>query len=122
MRARKQKFDRLLSALDDLVTQEAMTVKAGDYAAVGDIQRRADPLVSMIATLGPEVDDAMARARVAALLARRQHNIDFIEAQLATARDELEAVQESIRRMAKMAPVYGRAENAGKKPRFNAAG
>ncbi len=123
MEAPGKKFQRLVAALDDLVTQEAATVAAGDFEAVADIQRRADPVVTALATLGAEVADAAARARIASLLSRRQGNIDLIESQLATARAELQAVQESTGRVARIAPIYGRAGIlGGGETSFSAAG
>lgn len=113
-----------MGALDELVSQEANNVVERDFEAVADVQRRAAPVVAEIAALAPDVENELARARVAALLARRQHNIDLIEAQLATARNELMAVQESMSRLGRVAPAYGRAERPvrGGISRLNAAG
>jgi hypothetical protein len=122
VQSESHKFNRILSALDELVTQEMVTARAGDYAAVDEIQRRAAPLVETLSELGAEVADATAQARVAGLLARRQHNIDFIESQLATVRAELLAVQTSTGRVARIAPAYARAEGASLARRFSAAG
>ncbi len=110
MAAPRQTFSRLLGALDELVAQETGTLGEGDYAATLEIQRRAQPLVEALSGLGIAAADDLARARVAGLLARRQHNIDFLESQLATARAELLSVQESTRRVACIAPAYGRTE------------
>ncbi len=120
----RERFHRLLGALDELVSQEANNVVEGDFEAVAAVQRRAAPVVDEIAALAPEVDNEIARARVAALLARRQHNIDLIETQLATARSELLAVQESMSRLGRIAPAYGRAEREprGGMSRLNATG
>lgn len=120
----RERFHRLLGALDELVSQEANDVAAGDFEAVGAVQRRAAPVVAELAALGPDVANDLARARVAALLARRQHNIDLIETQLATARAELLAVQESASRLGRIAPAYGRAERPVRNAssRLNAAG
>jgi hypothetical protein len=122
--APRQTFTRLVDALDQLVMQEGATLAARDFMAVEEIQRRADPVVARLHALGADVADDLARARVAGLLARRQHNLDLLETQLATARAELLAVQESTRRVACIAPVYGRAEGVrpAEMPRFNAAG
>ena len=79
-----QKFNRLLGALDELVAQETATLASRDFEAISEIQQRAAPLVEGLTALGVDAADDIARARVAALLARRQHNIDFIETQLAT--------------------------------------
>lgn len=122
MEAPQQTFTRLVGALDDLVTREAATLAERDFEGACEIQRRTGPLVDAIAQLGSEVADAVARARVAGLLARRQHSIDFLETQLATAREELMAVQESTMRVNQIAPVYGRPEGMPRVPRFQAAG
>jgi hypothetical protein len=79
-------------------------------------------LVEAIAGMGADISDAVARARVAGLLARRQHNIDFLESQLATARAELMAVQESSLRAAKIAPVYGQPRGPRVDSQFRATG
>jgi len=122
MEAPQQKFNRLVGALDELVTREAATLAEHDYTAVVQIQSSAEPLVAAIADMGSVISDAVARARVAGLLARRQHSIDFLESQLATARSELMAVQESTVRVAKIAPVYGRAPAPARAVHFQAEG
>jgi len=124
MEAAGQKFQRLVSALDDLVTQEAVNLNDRDFEAVLDLQRRADPIVTALAELGVAVADAMTRARLTSLLARRQGNIDVLESQLATTREELEAVQASAGRIARIAPIYGRAGafGGGAAGQFSAAG
>ena len=122
MEAPRQTFNRLVGALEDLVAHEAASLAEHNYEAVGDIQRRTQTVVEAIADLGSMVSDAVARARVAGLLARRQHNIDFIESQLATARFELMAVQESTLRAAKIAPAYGRLDVPNRHSQFRATG
>ncbi len=120
----RERFHRLIGALDELVSLEANNVADGDFEAVAAVQRRAAPVVEEIAALAPDVDSEIARARVAALLARRQHNIDLIGVQLETARNELLAVQESMSRLGRVAPAYGQAERGvrGGVSRLNAAG
>lgn len=122
MQERQKTFHRLVSALDELITREAATVAEHDYEAVRQIQERAEPVVQALAELGKDIADEVARARVAGLLARRQHSIDVIESQLATARAELMAVQESTSRISRIAPVYGHAEGVSRTGRFLAAG
>lgn len=105
-----QTFDRLLKALDDLVAEEAAMIQAADHGAVAEIQQRAEPVITALAALAPAVADAGAQARVGALLERRQRNIDLLGTQLAEARGELDSLQQSERRAARIAPIYGRAE------------
>jgi hypothetical protein len=120
----QERFHRLLGALDELIAQEAGNLAERDFEAVGAVQRRAEPVIAELAALASDVDSELARARVAAVLARRQHNLDLIESQLATARTELLAVQESTSRLGRIAPAYGRAERPMRSGmlRLNAAG
>lgn len=118
----RRRFSRLLAALDDLVEREAIGVAARDLVTVGEMQQRAAPLVAGLAELGMEAADEAARARVAALLARRQHSINLMESQLAVLREELLALGEGTRRVAQIAPVYGRAEGAAGWQRLRAIG
>ena len=122
MDASQQRFNRLVGALEELVTHEAATIAEHNFEAVGEIQRRTQPLVEAIASMGDQVADSVARARVAGLLARRQHSIDFLESQLETARSELMAVQESTVRAAKIAPIYGRPASSSRESQFRARG
>lgn len=119
----RKKFNRLVDALDTLVAQESATLAERDYAAAIAIQQRAQPVVDCLLALGSEMADEIARARIAGLLARRQHSIDLLESQLAIARDELLALQEGASRVARVAPVYGRPRNAPPaERRFSAQG
>lgn len=124
MESAGQKFHRLVTALDELVTQETVNLNDRDFEAVLDIQARAEPVIAAIVALGSEAVDQLNRARLTSLLARRQGNIDVIESQLAATRDELHAVQASTARVSRIAPVYGRAEiyAAATAPQFSAAG
>jgi hypothetical protein len=121
MESAARRFARLLGALEDLVGQEDATLRAGDFAAAGEVQRRAEPIVSGLGELGPGHADGPARARIAALLARRQHSMEWLESQLAAARAELAAVQHSQARVARIAPAYFGAPR-GVVSRLNATG
>jgi len=117
-----RRFSRLLAALDDLVERESIGVEARDFAMVTELQQRAAPLVAGLAELGMAAADEVARAQVAALLARRQHSINLMESQLATAREELLALGEGTRRISQIAPVYGRAEGAAPRQNYRGRG
>jgi hypothetical protein len=121
MKNRPRRFSRLVDALDELVRQERSTLEAGEFGDVAAIQRRAAPIISELVDLGSDAADATARAHVAAVLSRRQHNIDFLESQLATTRAELLAIQTSEQRLARLAPAYARPE-PGTLRRLNATG
>ncbi len=105
-----QTCTRLLIALEDLASQEAAALDARDFARVVAIQERAAPLVEHLGTHGPAVAgrDPVFRARVVALHARRRQTGDWLAAQVEHAREELHRMAASQRRVAQIAPVYGR--------------
>ncbi|MCX6953346.1 MAG: hypothetical protein NTV51_14425 [Verrucomicrobia bacterium] len=100
---------RLLGALEELADAEAATLRHRDFAAVADIQDRAAPLIEYLATHGPAVADNALRARVWEFLRRRAQTGEWLDLQLAEARAELQGMQASQHRVARIAPVYGKA-------------
>ncbi|MEO5959540.1 MAG: hypothetical protein ABIZ49_08085 [Opitutaceae bacterium] len=100
---------RLLLALEDLTAQEAATLEARDFTAAIAIQDRAAPLVNLLATHGPAVADGALRGRIAALLVRRNRTGEWLAEQLVRAREELQQNQVAQRRVAQVAPAYGKA-------------
>jgi hypothetical protein len=57
-----QRCARIVSALEDLVNQEAAALRAGDFDAVNEIQDRAAPLVEFLALHATEGDTPQLRA------------------------------------------------------------
>ncbi len=121
MESPARRFTRLLTALEDVVEQEEATLQARDFSAVSEVQRRAAPLVSGLGALSLAVVDGPALARIAALLARRQHSMEWLESQLAVTRTELAAVQHSLAQVTRIAPAY-RGVSSDQISRFNAVG
>lgn len=122
MESPRRRFDRLVGVLEELVASEADTVRARDFGALADLQDRTGTVVSTLVGMEPALADARARARVVSVLSRRQHTIELLESELAVAREELNALEASTQRVAKVAPVYGRPERARSQQRFNAVG
>jgi hypothetical protein len=102
-----QACTRILSALEELVKQEAAILKAGDLAAVADIQSRIEPLVVFLAAQGANGLDANLKARVGALHAARTHSVAWLNAQMARNRADLHALSSRQRVIAQVAPAYG---------------
>jgi type VI protein secretion system component VasF len=117
-----QKFDRLLTALEVLFEEEAVMIGASDYSAAAEVQKRANPLVDALANLAPRIKSTAARTRLDSLLQRRQESLGALESKVAAARTELEALQQSSQRVARIAPVYGRASHSIEPGRFRASG
>jgi len=99
---------RLLAALEDLAAQETASLQARDFAAVIHLQERAAPLVAHLAEHGPAVADDALRARIAAWLAQRRENGEWLAGQIARTKAELEKLDATRRRVTRLAPVYGR--------------
>jgi septum formation inhibitor MinC len=97
---------RLLAALEDLVAQEAALMRAADFTGVLATQERAAPLVERLAALAATADAAV-RIRVSAVLALRSRSLEWLGAEMARVRTELQSMQVSRRRVAQIAPVYG---------------
>lgn len=107
MESPTQKFSRLLTALDELVAEESALITAADYPAIDGVQQRAGEVLAALSALPPESASEQARRRVGILLERREQNIQSLQSKLAAARQELDALQSSARRAARVAPVYG---------------
>ena len=80
-----------------------------DFAGAITVQDRAAPLVALLSAHEADVTDPAVRARVVALHARRQQTGEWLAEQIEAARAELNQTRTSQRRVAQIAPVYGRA-------------
>ena len=97
---------RLADALEDLVHQEAVLLRAGDYPAVAAVQERCAPVVAGLAALAAE-NDARLIARVQSILALRASSLRELSGDLARVRCELAEIQSTSHRVAKVGPAYG---------------
>lgn len=109
METSAQKFDRLLNAFEALVGEETGLIEAADYASVGELQQRIQPVIDSLVALTPESASPRAREKVQTLIEHRQRNIDTLNARLAATRDELDSLQRNVRQAARIVPAYGRA-------------
>ena len=100
---------RILSALEELVRQEVVTLKAGDLSAMVDIQARIEPLVAFLTTQAESALDADIKSRITALHATRADTVTLLTAQMARNRMELLAISGRQRVIAQVAPAYGAA-------------
>ena len=115
-------FIRLLGALEDLAAQEAMQLAGENYAAVRQTQERAEPLVTELARLGGSAVTTALRPRLEALLERRRKNEARLTAQIARVREALALTQTHQRRLAHIAPAYGRTAVLGPVPQLSVQG
>jgi hypothetical protein len=96
---------RLLSALEELVAQEALLIAARDFHALRVVQERAAPLVEALASVAGAADLEV-RRRVAALTKFRENSRELLARQIEGAREELQVLERSQHRVARIAPVY----------------
>jgi hypothetical protein len=96
---------RLLAALEDLVSQEAVLLRAADYSGVLSTQERAAPLIERLAALAATADAAV-RTRVAAVTVLRARSLEWLAGEIARVRIELAEMAVSERQVARVAPVY----------------
>ena len=106
MNREAQPFARLLSALEDLIAQEAVLLRAADYAGVLATQQRSAPLVDRLVGLAAHADTAV-RTRIAAIITRRTAGMVWLAEDIERTRVELSEMQASQHRAARIAPVYG---------------
>jgi hypothetical protein len=99
------KFKRVLSALEDLVTQEALLLRAEDFAAVEALQNRTAPLVEFLAANPTAANEAL-RDRVGTVAARRSENDGELTRQMARVREELSLNQANRGRISQIMPAY----------------
>ena len=110
----------LLGALEDLVAQEAASLASGDFAAMIDLQQRAEPLIAHLGRHGAGIVDDDFRARVGDWLARRREIAGLLAARISETRERLNQLEASRRRVARVGPAYG--QGAGMSRRLSAVG
>jgi hypothetical protein len=111
---------RLLDALETFVAQERILLRAGHYAQMAAVQRRAAPVIALLCELGAEPGVGVLAGRVSALLARRRENLSGVLERrnfLAEARQRVATQRRSLRYLA----PYRRAEGSSRVKRLNAA-
>lgn len=106
MESPAQRCARVLTALEDLVAQEAAALAQRDFNAVLALQDRTAPLVEFLSRAAAS-DVAELGPRFRALQEQRRQTSDRLAADIDSARAELQQTQVAQRRVAKIAPAYG---------------
>ncbi|MEO7414865.1 MAG: hypothetical protein ABIZ81_16085 [Opitutaceae bacterium] len=101
-----QQFGRVLLALEDLVAQETLLLKTQDLAPLRSLQARIAPLVTFLVDHASAADGPL-RQRVSALIAQRGNSEQWLAEQFERVKEELQKIQESRQRVARVAPAYG---------------
>ena len=113
---------RLLTALEDLVSREAVLLRAGLYPDAVAIQHRATPLVTRLCELASEPGAATAaiRRRVAAILGVRGQSMASLLHRRLSLTAERQRLREARQRLQQVA-FYGRTSGRKSANRINAA-
>ena len=112
---------RLLSALDDLVSQEGTYLRAGSFELAAEMRGRAGPVVERLVELSHFPGVSEMRAKVAAIVERSSHHSAILEEKMAGFRAEIQRTDQARHRTSQLAPAYVRPPDS-KKQRFVAAG
>ncbi len=107
MQTPAQRSARLVAALEDLAAQEEASLHARDFSAVAEIQLRTAALVTDLVAHAKEIAPAM-RARLAEVHARRERAGAWLAREVECTREALHETNQAQRRVARIAPVYGR--------------
>jgi hypothetical protein len=121
MEAADHRAARLLTALEELVTQEEMYFRGGYYDLIATGRQRSGPLVADLVGLANQPGVQALRPRVEALQGRMVRHDTLLQAKLDELQGEIQRVAQARRRAARLAPAYARP--AGRfSPRFAATG
>jgi|SRR5687767_3920002 hypothetical protein len=99
--------ERIVTALEDLVAQEGAAVASRDFNAMLALQERTAPLVDFLVAKAPAASGSTLRNRIFTLHDRRRQNGDALAAEIERTRAELQQMENTRRRVAQIAPVYG---------------
>jgi hypothetical protein len=84
------------------------------------LQARAGAIVAELTAVSADLADPTARARLAAIVKLRQHTALAIQQQLDATNEQLTALQQSLRTVARVGPAYG--GNAPRRSALSAVG
>jgi hypothetical protein len=111
---------RLLDALENFVMQERLLLRAGHFAQMAAVQRRAAPVLLALCQLGGEPGVVALAGRVSALLARRRENLSGLTERHSALTAARERVAARRQRLQCLTP-YRRPEGSSRVKRLNAA-
>lgn len=112
---------RLLSALEDLITQETVLIRTMDFIDAVQVRERAAPFVEKLCELAPLPAVETLRPRIDGLLERSSQNYHFLEGQLTKLQHELNRVGEARGRLRSVAPAYKLGRTVTAESRLNTA-
>jgi hypothetical protein len=112
---------RLLGALNELVTEEGMYLRAGSFELAAEIRQRTEPIVNRLVELSTSPGVSAFRDQVAAVVERSARHAGFLQEKMEEFRAEIRRTDQARHRTAQLAPAYVRAPVVTTR-RFQAAG
>ena len=107
-RGASQTADRLVAALGDLLSREAIEALAGAGLRVRALQARISPLVTALSDLASDPAEPQLAGAIGKLVEKRKHNQALMQESLARMRRELDGRGRALERLRRVRPVYGR--------------
>ena len=112
---------RLVSALEELITQETVLIRTMDFIDAVQVRERAAPLVEKLCELATDPAIETLRPRIDGLLERCSQNYHFLDGQLTKLQHELNRVGEARGRLRNVAPAYKAGRTVTGESRLNTA-
>jgi hypothetical protein len=112
---------RLVSALEQLASEEEACLLAGEESALAEVLSRAEPLVQRLSAVAGDPAVSGLRPRMDAWLAGRQARWQALEASRIDLQEGLTRLSEVRSRIGQVVPAYGRGSRRGTAPSFHAA-
>ncbi len=107
-----QKASRLLVALDELVAQEGMYLRAGYFDLAVETRERAEPLVQELVAMADLAGVSDYQPRVRALLECSDRHAAFIQEKLTELGTEIRRTDQALHLAHHMVPAYARSDTA----------
>lgn len=103
---------RLMTALEELLTQETACVRHGDFGLLAQLQTQAGPLVDFLGVHGPAAADESLVMRVTRWASQRQSNQALMATEAERLGRELRELEAAGRTVKRVAPAYGQVSRA----------
>jgi hypothetical protein len=98
--------DRLVEALRDLLSREALAARAGSGTRVRALQERIKPMVALLARLASEPSGSFLAGDISELVEKMRQNRLLMQQSLMRLRMEIESRSEALGRARRIKPIY----------------
>ncbi len=107
----RQRTFRLVGAIEDLVAQEALALRAGEFSLAGELAGRVAPLIADLAA-NPAAQSVLRadrdlQGRIRAVQTMRRASGEWLDSEMERVGAGLHETSAAQGRVARIAPVYG---------------